>query len=304
MNNQKYPIQSVHIKNLGAISDFPLEELGAFNLITGANNTGKTFLLKAIYATIKAIEGVRGEEFYSFRELLVESLHWTFDAPSSQIISKGQRNPFSFEANIQGKEFWYEVYNKSGAILFQKEHKIDRSSVDSYLISPKEIVSIEKLVLSYGCHEKLFGFGKANTDLAKATASYSENWQGTRPENPLADELDVLAGGYLFRKEYLSDLVFKSTVGGKTTHQLHLISESSKQLATLALLLRYKHIQKGSVLFIDTPEAYLNKLQVYKYMEMLIRLALSGVQIFVASSYDYFEDGASPPHLLKTYKIG
>ena len=300
MTSQKYPIQSVRIKNLGAISDFYLEDLGAFNLITGANNTGKTFLLKAIYATIKAIEGVRGEEFYSFRELLVESLYWTFDAPSSQIISKGQRNPFSFEANIQGKEFWYEVYNKSGAILFQKEHKIDRSSVDSYLISPKEIVSIEKLVLSYGCHEKLFGFGKANTDLAKAAASYSENWQGTRPKHSLADELDALAGGFLFRKEYLSDLVFKSTVGRKTTHQLHLISESSKQLATLALLLRYKHIQKGSVLFIDTPEAYLGIDLLHKYMNILHKIAISGVQVFAVTGHV----GWVPPSSdIKTYEL-
>src|SRR5882724_10498306 len=45
-------IHSFHIKNYRGFSDFTIEPLERVNLITGANNVGKTSLLEALYLNI------------------------------------------------------------------------------------------------------------------------------------------------------------------------------------------------------------------------------------------------------------
>src|SRR5438874_1754748 len=45
-------IQSFHIKNYRGFKDFTIEPLERVNLITGANNVGKTALLEALYLNL------------------------------------------------------------------------------------------------------------------------------------------------------------------------------------------------------------------------------------------------------------
>ena len=56
-------IKSIRIDNLGPIPQMHSGALSGINLIIGPNQSGKTFLLKALYAALKTIEQYkRGKE--------------------------------------------------------------------------------------------------------------------------------------------------------------------------------------------------------------------------------------------------
>jgi AAA15 family ATPase/GTPase len=63
-------IKSFDIKNFGPLSSVQGEELGKLNLVIGGNSSGKTFLLKALYAMIRSQEETgRGEDPRDFSEV-------------------------------------------------------------------------------------------------------------------------------------------------------------------------------------------------------------------------------------------
>ena len=51
-----YRIEDLQLKNFGMIDEFHCDQFSNINLIIGENGTGKTFLLKALYSAIKALE--------------------------------------------------------------------------------------------------------------------------------------------------------------------------------------------------------------------------------------------------------
>ncbi len=63
-----YRIEDLQVKNFGMIEDFQCNQFSNINLIIGENGTGKTFLLKALYSAVKALEE------YKRGDLTVEEL--------------------------------------------------------------------------------------------------------------------------------------------------------------------------------------------------------------------------------------
>lgn len=52
----KQKIDSLKLNNFGMITEFEMKSFSNLNLIIGENGTGKTFLLKAMYAAVKCLE--------------------------------------------------------------------------------------------------------------------------------------------------------------------------------------------------------------------------------------------------------
>ena len=72
-------INNVAIRNFGNLTNIKWENLGKINLIIGENSSGKSFLLKALYCSMRTIEEYkRGNDRRSESEILLEKLHWTY----------------------------------------------------------------------------------------------------------------------------------------------------------------------------------------------------------------------------------
>jgi len=64
-------------------------------------------------------------------------------------------------------------------------------------------------------------------------------------------------------------------------------AEGYRKLGLLWKLIENKHIDEGTVLFWDEPEANINPQLIPDLVEILLELSRNGVQIFIAS-HDYF----------------
>ena len=75
--------------------------------------------------------------------------------------------------------------------------------------------------------------------------------------------------------------------GTQAKLEFNLVAEGLRKIALLWQLIKNGTLEKGSVLFLDEPEAKINPKYIPVLAELLIMLETEGVQIFV-STHDYF----------------
>ena len=98
-------ITTISIENLGPIPQMTADGLGKVNLVIGPNQSGKTFLLKALFAGLKTVEQYkRGKENRTDKEIISDKLYWTFQASElGSIVRKGESS-MSFSMVSDKKE--------------------------------------------------------------------------------------------------------------------------------------------------------------------------------------------------------
>ena len=278
--------ESIHIKNFGPLKDLKWDNLGGINLIVGENGSGKTFLLKALYATIKAIEEMRGEEIKPFIPLLLEKLYWTFEAKAKELVTQKQSEPLFFEASIQGSKVSYEIDSKDGGLTEKKKARTKRPENNSIFLPTKEVISLMDIIRN-ARFEKVFGFDATYSDLREALAIPPKVGKNHAERSKARKKVEDIIGGRVYFDEKKEKWFFKPNAKLENTHSIRLTSEGTKKLGVLDTLLGNRYLLKGSVIFIDEPESALHPKAVDQFMEVLFHLAQDGMQIFIAS-HSYF----------------
>ena len=118
-------IKSISIDSLGPIPQMKAEGLGKVNLIIGPNQSGKTFLLKALFSGMKTVEQYkRGKENRTDKEILSDKLYWTFQASElGNIVRKGDSS-MSFTMESDKKETLTYSFGPSA----KKQANIDKNT--------------------------------------------------------------------------------------------------------------------------------------------------------------------------------
>ena len=88
-------LDNIAIENFGPLTDIAWQNVGKINLVIGPNDSGKTFLLKALYSAMRTLEEYRrGDERRSASEILAEKLYWTFQPEKiGDLVTKGAEWP-------------------------------------------------------------------------------------------------------------------------------------------------------------------------------------------------------------------
>lgn len=278
-------IKSIRIENLGPIPQMHSGTLSGINLIIGPNQSGKTFLLKALYAALKTIEQYkRGKENRLDKEILSDKLYWTFQASElGNIVRKGQ-NAMSFSMKSDKKEEFAYSFGPSTTKManIDKNSFAPRSS-NTVFIPAKEILSIRDIIIE-AKDENQFGFEEPYSDLAKAL-SRTQKGKNFDSFAQARDIVSNMVGGRLEYDEDKKEWQFRDN--DRRIYEVSTTSEGVKKLSILDILLGNRYLDNHSVIIIDEIEANLHPSMISRFLDAIYMLAESGVQFFI-SSHSYF----------------
>ena len=129
-------INQVRLDHFGPLAHVHWPNLGKINLVIGGNGSGKTFLLKAIYSSLRTLEEYkRGQEQRADSEILAEKLYWTFQTEKiGDLVSKGANAPLSSTLTIDHQNFSYSFgKDTSKQIASPENHVPPRASNSAWL---------------------------------------------------------------------------------------------------------------------------------------------------------------------------
>lgn len=280
-------ITGIKVENFGPIRGFETKEFGRINVFIGPNGHGKTFLLKAMYASLKSIEQFgRGKEQRSMKELLSDKLYWTYQLSRlGGLVRKGEKE-LQFKMLASGRQtLSYGFGASTVSQIVQMDSTFDKRTTNSVFIPAKEVLSLRDIIIeSRSDNYNAFGFDDTYLDLAKALKPTKKG----RNVKSFSKARGQLRGAIHGKIEYdfsKKEWIFRDAEGN--VYDISITSEGIKKLSILDSLLGSHYLTKDSVIFIDEPESALHPELISTFMNIIMELSKSGIQFFIAT-HSYF----------------
>jgi hypothetical protein len=244
-------IESIDITNFGPIAEFQWHDLAPINLVIGRHGTGKTFLLKALYCTVRALEEKRGDEPKTHAEILADKLFWTFQPDRvGDLVRRGSEGELSVSIMLRDLQ---TVQAPPEPLRFSFDSNAERSDVrlqstasrpiaSSIFLPAKEVLSLHQVILRSREH---------------GIPIPQQVWRLKQNGNEFP-------------------------VG--------MAAEGARKIATLYALFRNKQLDYNSIIFIDEPEAALHPEAISAFLDVVVALVglFQGKLQFFLASHSYF----------------
>lgn len=281
-------IKSVKLENYTVFEDVTVDFVEGVNILIGENATGKTHLLKLLYAACQAnrsdvdfpqkiVRTMMPDEFRISR--LVNRKPGNHQAKVIINASQRERNinsqlSVSFDkktkkwaGNVKGKESWEKNFKENFSIF----------------IPAKEILS-HSYKLAAATSVDNVRFDDTYIDIinsAKIDITMGKN-PGARAN--LLKRIEKMTHGQVIYDANKDEFYLKK---GNSKQEFNLVAEGIKKMGLLWLLAKNGTLEKGSVLFWDEPEANINPAYLSTIAELLLEIQRNGVQVFL-STHNYF----------------
>ncbi len=259
-------IKKLHLKNFTVFEDLTLEFKAGVNLFIGANGTGKTHLLKVLYAMVTVPQEDKtpiGRIAKVFLPHELRHLGTRTKAEEQSKIEVGTENnscelkfnTIPDEARVSG--IWRD---EIGTAVFIPVKEILANAPGFRSLYHLRDIPFEAMYAEILDKAYLFPL----RDL-------------TAQQDLLLTLQEVMGGKITIKGEqfYLSDALGEL--------EFMLVAEGIRKFALLWLLIRNGCLQKGATLFWDEPEANLNPSLIEILVKVLLQLQRQGVQIFIAT---------------------
>ena len=283
-----YKISEVQLKNFGIIGNFSCNQFANINLIIGENGTGKTFLLKALYSAVRALEEYnRGDDIRTISEVLSEKLRWTFQVEKlGDMVTKTAEDGLALKVKLESDEISYQFSQSASSKVVAASASDKGKMGNSIFIPAKEVLSLFSVILKSREVDKAFGFDDTYYDLAKAlriSPSRGRNYNVFADSRKLVS--DVIDGKVDY-DEGSGKWFYKNKKNQKFS--IGATSEGVKKIAIMDRLLANGYLDADSIIFIDEIESALHPEAVCQFLEMIDSIAgQMGLQIFI-TSHSYF----------------
>lgn len=282
-------IRNILIKNFGPVEHLSIEGLQNINLLIGHNGSGKTFIMKALYAAQKSAEDYkRGKNPYSIKEIIKNKLFWVFQPNNLGDIvckSSSKHGPLSFSmTNDKGERLTYGFSSSATNSIVNLTSNIAPSEKNCIFIPAKEVLSILDSIIKSREQDKDFGFDDTYLDLARVLRPSIQGKMAT-DFTAARKKLSDAIGGKLYWDSEKNDWKFKDKKS--RVYSIMLTSEGIKKISVLDSLLGSRYIKPGSIVFIDEIEANLHPEMISKFIDIIALLAKNGIQFFI-TTHSYF----------------
>ncbi len=282
-------VKSLHIENFMLFGALDIEWSPDVNVISGDNSTGKTTLLKALYAIAKSQEAAKAESpaaEKSAEAALAQKLLGCFRPDGMRIGRLASRQKGGAAASLKAVADTGASIEASFNCRQDKRVALARSGLGegfagAVYIPPKEMISSAAHFQSL-YEEYDLDFEEMYYDLARLLSRPPKREIGEGQRRALRRIEKMLKGRVAQR-----DGKFYLRSSGKGDLEMGLLSEGYRKLATVACLIQSGSLDAGSLLFWDEPEANMNPAMIQPLSEAIMEIAAMGVQVFIAT-HDYF----------------
>lgn len=289
------------------------------NVFIGENGTGKTHLMKLMYAACQATEPKTSfsqklvncilPDDYKISHLVHQGTEkayikvqgWDEDEGSASIEMTFTKKSKKWNAVVEGEEYWEFAFDKHSSVFIPAKEILSNSYNlnaavaknnvkfdDTYL----DILNTAKVDITNDNQvNKIYNIPETDNSLrvCEVAPVYMEmTFDGTYifkglQKNLFLEPLEKIIGGTVLYDEKNDTFYLKN---GRRKEEFNLVAEGIRKLALLWQLIKNGALKSGSVLFWDEPEANINPAHIATIAEILLSLHRSGVQVFI-STHDY-----------------
>jgi predicted ATP-dependent endonuclease of OLD family len=277
------------ISNFGPFTDLTWDNRDRINLLIGANDTGKTYLLKILYCLAKSLEEFtkrQRSDKAPWKEILAEKLYWTFqvgDRGLGELVNKSRDGRLRVSANLLDQSYYFAFgKDTTRKILDCTDVKEPVENLNTLFLPPKEVLTALDAIAATREQLHIFGFDDTYQDLITALrlppkrTSLSDNFLDGLQRLERIFDGEVIKEG----KEFL----FRC---GRERYGMSQTAEGIKKIGILSLLIKNGNLNKATILFIDEPETNLHPYAVFELVNVLFQLSKMGVHIFLATHSYY-----------------
>ena len=262
-------IRSIELKNFTVFENIQCEFSPGINVFIGENGTGKTHLLKAMYAFCNT--STRESDIY-------DELRPLFNAnpPIKGVIHRDKGACVRMTIHTQKGKNFFEIQANGGS-----QHKTEGTEpLYSTFIPAKEMLSISNITRINEKFDKELAIDKSLVNII----TKAQNMMLSNPPElakKIAPKLETIMDGTVFIKQSDNTFWIRKTNGEEIMFAME--AEGIRKFGLLWQLLMNESLVKGSVLFWDEPEANLNPKLIPILVDVLMELARNNVQIFLAT---------------------
>ncbi len=273
-------LKKLKLSNFTVFTKLDMTYSEGINIFVGENGTGKTHIMKVLYAACQA-----NREDVSFSQKIVKvfrpdnqsinrlvSRAKGVDTAQIEVVSENSTLKTKFttktkkwEADTTGESKWESV----------------NSDLISTFIPAKEILA-NAYQFEAAYHKGIIDFDETYLDIITAAKIDVSRGPDKASKKKYLDNLKETMVGTVT----VSDEKFYLKPGTQARIEFHLVAEGLRKLALLWQLIKNGTLEKGTILFWDEPEANLNPKAIPSIVEILLDLQREGVQIFI-STHDY-----------------
>ena len=273
-------IKKIFIKNITVFEDFELNFDKGVNVIIGENGTGKTHLLKYIYALTQFIDKKDDTKIEIAKEF--------FNTEPFNLVKNNQENAEIEIIYSEDQELTYKLIKDIESKKYNENISFnDYINLKTLFIPAKDMISHSKGFLALNNKFNL-PFDKTYIDII-TNAELPEAKQISKVHQNILDKLSKVIGGTVV---YENDNFYIIKKDNKKI-EFSLEAEGFRKLGLLYKLIRNGLIDKDTILLWDEPESNINPELIPLLVDILLDLQKEGVQIFIAThSYNlakYFE---------------
>lgn len=287
-------VTRIVLENFTAFEHADIEFDAGVNVIIGENSTGKTHLMKAVYAAC-AVESMREERTFD-QKLKTVFMPDTIGrlVHRSPRRSKGKITIYKKEEE-KIKSLTCEISTLNKAVCTENGWKTANPQ-EAVFIPVKDMLANAPGFRSLVSQRKVY-FEEIYQDIIDKAFLPVARGKLSEASSQLLDILGHAISGKVVEK---NEMFYLKNKNGEL--EFPLLAEGYRKLGLLYKLIQNETLVRGTVLFWDEPEANLNPKLSRVVVEIILALQKMGVQIFL-TTHDYvllkeFELAANEGHSL------